>query len=219
MEATRRQRILRAVTLMVLGTTLGSLATLDPLAAFRWMPFVAMLAAMTLWTAIENALLRQDEPKDYAAKRQTRIMQATVMLAILVGIVDAWHFPSLAPRTWALSVAGLTVLAAGAGIRFVAIRTLDRHFSYELRVTEGHEIVQRGIYAVLRHPSYLGIILIAAGAPLLTQSLVGAAFGLVAMSGVVVWRISTEERMLRGAFGEQYDAYAARSWRLVPYVY
>lgn len=219
MEATRRQRVLRSLTLMVLGTTLGAFATLDPLAAFRWPPFLVMLGAMTAWTVIENALLKQDEPKDYAAKLQTRIMQATVMLAVLVGIVDAWHLRAFVERSWALTVAGLTILAAGAGIRFVAIRTLDRHFSYELRVEKGHELVERGIYARLRHPSYLGILLITIGAPLVVQSVVGALVGGALMAGVVVWRVRTEEAMLREAFGPTYDSYAERSWRILPYVY
>lgn len=219
MDATRRQRVLRALTLMLLGTGFTALATLDPLAAFRWPAFWALLATMCAWTVVENWALKQDEPKEYAAKLQTRIMQGTVILGVVVGVVDAWHFPLAGPRGAALTLAGVTIVSAGAGIRLVAIRTLDRHFSYELRVEKDHEIVQRGIYSVLRHPSYLGIILVAAGAPLIVQSLLGAAVGLVVMSGVTVWRIATEERMLRQAFGDEYADYSGRSWRLLPYVY
>jgi protein-S-isoprenylcysteine O-methyltransferase Ste14 len=219
MEATHRQRVLRTLALMLVGTAGLTLLTLDPLTAFAWPPFLAMFAAMLLWTVAENLLLKQDEPKQYNAKLQTRIMQATVMLAAFVGILDAWHFPAAAPRGWQLTIAGLSVVTAGAGIRLVAIKTLDKHFSYELRVESGHEIVQRGIYGVLRHPSYLGIILIAVGAPLILQSLLGAAVGLVAMTAVTIWRISTEEAMLRRAFGEAYVDYSRRSWRLVPFVY
>lgn len=218
-EATRRQRTLRAIALMSIGGVGGALLTLDPVGAFTSPPFLLMLVAMCSWTAIENALLRQDEPKEYKAKLQTRIMQATVMVAIFAGVVDAWHLPAIAARTWALTIAGLTVIAAGAGIRFLAIRTLDRHFSYELRVEKGHEIVQHGIYGTLRHPSYLGIVLICVGAPLAVQSVAGALLGLVVMGGVVVWRIATEEAILREAFPKAYDEYARRTWRLVPYVY
>src|SRR5688500_1067992 len=100
MDATHRQRILRSLALMGIGTAGLSLLTLDPLRALVWPPFLLMFVAMGLWTAIENMLLKQDEPKEYAAKRQTRIMQATVMVPAFVGIVDAWHFYALAPRGW-----------------------------------------------------------------------------------------------------------------------
>lgn len=220
MEATARQRVLRSLTLMLVGMAGGLALSLDPLGALSHPAFLTMLAGMIAWTVIENALLRQDEPKDYAAKRQTRMMQAAVMVSIFAGVVDLFHLPALlAPRTTALTLAGITVLAAGAGIRFVAIRTLDRHFSYELRVEPGHELVQRGVYAVLRHPSYLGLVLIAVGATLALQSVLGALVALPVVGAVVVWRISTEERMLRAAFGESFERYAQRSWRLLPFVY
>lgn len=219
MEATRSQRVLRALTTMLLGIAGSLAASLDPLRALAHPAFLAMAFSMCAWTVIENALLRQDEPKDYAAKRQTRVMQLTVMLTGFFGVVDLFHLPALFPRSMALTVAGVTILAAGAGIRLVAIRTLDRHFSYELRIERDHELVQRGIYGVLRHPSYLGILFITVGGALALQSVLAALVGLVAMGAVVVWRISTEEAMLRGAFGERFEAYAARSWRLVPYVY
>lgn len=219
MEATRRQKTLRALALMVGGTTGAALLTLDPIGAFRTATFLVMLGAMATWTVVENAVLRQDEPKEYAAKRQTRLMQGAVMLAIFAGVVDAWHFRDAWPRGVALTGAGVLVLATGALFRIVAVTTLARHFSYELRIERGHELVQRGIYGVLRHPSYLGIILIAVGAPLIVQSVLGALVGLVVMTGLVVWRIRTEEAMLREAFGDDFDAYAERSWKLVPYVY
>jgi protein-S-isoprenylcysteine O-methyltransferase len=33
------------------------------------------------------------------------------------------------------------------------------------------------------------------------------------------YRIAAEEAMLRDAFGGRYREYAARTWRLIPYVY
>lgn len=219
MDATRRQRALRALTLMLGGIVGGVALSLDPARALAHPAFLSMAIGMCAWTVIENMLLRQDEPKDYATKRQTRVMQLTVMLAVFAGVVDLFHLPALVPRTMGLTVAGLTVLAAGAGIRFVAIRTLDRHFSYELRVEKDHELVQRGIYGVLRHPSYLGIILICIGGALTLQSIPAAVLGGLAMCAVVVWRISTEEAILRRAFGSRYEDYAERSWRLLPYIY
>jgi protein-S-isoprenylcysteine O-methyltransferase Ste14 len=41
----------------------------------------------------------------------------------------------------------------------------------------------------------------------------------VLMLTVVLARIESEERLLSESFGAQYDAYRARTWRLIPYVY
>lgn len=219
MDATRRQRILRPIALMLIGGLGAALVTLDPLGAFREPLFLLMFGAMTLWSVVESALLRQDEPREYAAKLQTRMMQGGVMLAILVGVADWWHLRALFPRTLLLTVAGLALLTVGAIIRIVAIRTLERHFSYELRIERDHRLIDHGIYATLRHPSYLGILLIGIGAPLVMQSVVGALVGAGLMAALVVWRIRTEEAMLHGAFGTSYAAYAKRTWRIIPYVY
>ncbi|HVM45263.1 MAG TPA: isoprenylcysteine carboxylmethyltransferase family protein, partial [Candidatus Thermoplasmatota archaeon] len=110
-------------------------------------------------------------------------------------------------------------LATGAAIRIAAIRTLAGHFRYELRVEEGQGIVQRGLYARLRHPSYLGLVLIPLGAALVLSSLLGILVGGALMVGVVVARIREEESVLREAFGGAYEEYSDRTWRLVPYVY
>lgn len=219
MDATRRQRILRSVVTMALGMALALLLTLRPLAALRDAPMLALMVGMGAWTVAENLVLKQDEPKDYATKRQTRIMQAAVMLAVGFAVIDVYHMPTLLTRAAWVSVLGAFVLAAGAGLRIVSIRTLDRHFSYEVRVEKDHELVERGVYGVLRHPSYLGIILVCLGAALLLGSLPGALAGGALMSGIVVWRIATEERVLRAGLGSAYDEYARRTWRLVPFVY
>lgn len=217
MEATRRQRALRAVALMAIGMAGAFALSLDPARAVRSPFFWAMTLGMLAWTVAENLALRQDEPKDYRHKRQTRVMQAAVMLAVFLGVADLFHAPWPHPA-WLIPL-GLAVLGAGALLRIVAIRTLDRHFSYELRVTDGHRLVRAGPYALLRHPSYLGLLLVTVGAALALGSALAALVGGAVMAGVVVWRIRDEEAMMRAAFGAEYDAYAKESWAFLPGVY
>jgi protein-S-isoprenylcysteine O-methyltransferase Ste14 len=71
---------------------------------------------------------------------------------------------------------------------------------------------------VIRHPSYLGLFLLALGWGLTFRCSVGVAIA-VLMLVVVRARIKSEERLLSEALGAEYDAYRARTWRLVPYVY
>jgi protein-S-isoprenylcysteine O-methyltransferase Ste14 len=82
-------------------------------------------------------------------------------------------------------------------------------------IVEHHEVIDGGPYGVVRHPMYLGSMMICAG--------VGAA--LATWPSRIAWtlpplallrRISVEERVLRAALGERYKSYAAARARLIP---
>jgi protein-S-isoprenylcysteine O-methyltransferase Ste14 len=75
-----------------------------------------------------------------------------------------------------------------------------------------------GLYGFIRHPSYLGLFVLALGWGLAFRSGVGVLIA-VLMLTVVLARIESEERLPSESFGDEYDAYRARTWRLIPYVY
>jgi protein-S-isoprenylcysteine O-methyltransferase Ste14 len=79
------------------------------------------------------------------------------------------------------------------------------------------ELEVAGPYAWLRHPLYLGLLLILFGAPRMTADrLVFSALILV----YVLFAIQWEERGMRRAFGRDYDRYReAVRWKLVPGLY
>ena len=95
---------------------------------------------------------------------------------------------------------------------------LGHRFSGLVAIQPGHALVTTGIYSVIRHPSYLGLFVNALGWALVFRSVVGV---LLALSTLVplVGRIVAEERLLRSQFGSEYDAYRARTSRLVPGVW
>jgi protein-S-isoprenylcysteine O-methyltransferase Ste14 len=78
--------------------------------------------------------------------------------------------------------------------------------------------VTDGIYGVIRHPSYLGLVINALGWGLAFRAGVGVVIAIM-MLLVVFARISAEEALLSETFGSEYDAYRARTWRLIPYIY
>jgi protein-S-isoprenylcysteine O-methyltransferase Ste14 len=113
---------------------------------------------------------------------------------------------------------GLALFAAGQAIVSWAQAALDRQFSVEVTIQEGHRLVTGGVYRWIRHPRYLGIVVFTAGFSLVFRS--GPALALVgAEAAVLLWRIRDEEALLRREFGDAWDAYARRSWRLLPFVF
>jgi protein-S-isoprenylcysteine O-methyltransferase Ste14 len=70
----------------------------------------------------------------------------------------------------------------------------------------------------VRNPSYLGLLINGVGWALAFRSGVGLL--LVALMLIpLIARIRSEEALLRTQFGSEYDAYCARSWRLIPGIY
>jgi protein-S-isoprenylcysteine O-methyltransferase Ste14 len=82
-------------------------------------------------------------------------------------------------------------------------------------IQTGHTLETDGIYGLIRNPSYLGLLATSLGWVLAFRSGVGV----VLTASLLVARIRAEERLLRSHFGAEYDAYFARTWRLVPWIY
>lgn len=156
------------------------------------------------------------------ARRGDRGSGAVLFLAVWAAIVINLSTSSrgLGPilSVWAI-VPGSILLALGLSIRGWAIWTLGREFSYVVRTTEDQQLVDRGPYAILRHPAYAGSLLTILGFAVLVGSLVGLGATVLVVGPAFLYRIRVEEIALRGRFPNQYEAYAKRTWRLLPGVY
>jgi protein-S-isoprenylcysteine O-methyltransferase Ste14 len=113
---------------------------------------------------------------------------------------------------------GVALFAVGGALRIWPVFVLGNRFSGLVAIQANHQLVTNGIYRVIRHPSYAGLLINCAGWSLAFRS--GAGFILSAiLVFVVLARISAEERLLKSHFGSEYDAYRARTSRLIPGIY
>lgn len=113
---------------------------------------------------------------------------------------------------------GLALAVAGVGFALWAMRALGRHFDVELEVHEGHEVIERGPYALVRHPIYTGLALHFIGACLATGNLLLIAGTLGASFPAFYLRAAAEERLLSGRLGPAYARYAHRVPMLIPFL-
>jgi protein-S-isoprenylcysteine O-methyltransferase Ste14 len=113
---------------------------------------------------------------------------------------------------------GLGLLSVGFLGMHWAEALLDKQFSVEVTIQEGHELVTGGPYHYLRHPRYLGIMLFTVGISLVFRSRL-ALILVAALTLVLIWRIHDEEALMHREFGTVWEAYSQRSWRLIPFVY
>lgn len=118
----------------------------------------------------------------------------------------------------ALRWAGLAVFTAGGVLRLWPVFVLGRRFSGYVAIQPGHRLVTDGLYRRIRHPSYLGLLVASVGWSLTFRSAVGLVLT-AALLVPLVARIRAEERLLAATFGPAWQAYAARTSRLLPGVW
>lgn len=113
---------------------------------------------------------------------------------------------------------GVVLFTAGGVLRLWPVFVLGPRFSGLVAIQQGHTLVTDGIYSRIRNPSYLGLLVIMLGWALTFRSGVGLLLTALVVP-ILMARIHSEERLLREHFGAEYNAYSARTWRLIPWVY
>jgi protein-S-isoprenylcysteine O-methyltransferase Ste14 len=113
---------------------------------------------------------------------------------------------------------GVVLFAVGGGLRIWPVYVLGPRFSGLVAIQPGHTLCTTGIYGLVRNPSYLGMLIQSLGWGLSFRSGVGVLLAALTVPPVLA-RISSEERLLGARFGAGYQAYCARTWRLLPFLY
>jgi protein-S-isoprenylcysteine O-methyltransferase Ste14 len=142
----------------------------------------------------------------------TRLFMAAIVLFFVDvrGLNGHW-----VPSARLVSPLGVAIQSAGLWFAIWARKTLGRHWSGELTVKEGHEIVKSGPYRFIRHPIYTGILVMGLGTAVTSNSW-HALIGFAVMSAAYWRKIRMEERWLVDAFGGAYVEYKRDSWALIP---
>ena len=142
----------------------------------------------------------------------------------LIGLLAA-YLPAYTDRKefWtldgdAIRWLGVALFAAGGALRIWPVFVLGRRFSGLVAIQTGHTLVTSGVYGIIRHPSYLGLFVNSVGWGLAFRSVVGVLLAALTIPPLLA-RIRAEETLLRAQFGAEYDAYRARTSRLVPWLF
>ena len=110
----------------------------------------------------------------------------------------------------------LLCLVAGLWLFYRSHADLGTNWSITLEVREQHRLITHGVYRRVRHPMYAALLLYSVGQALVIPNWVAGPSYLVAFAILFAFRVGAEERMMREYFGDTYEAYAARTKRLVP---
>lgn len=188
--------------------------------------FVGLCGFTVVWLARKDPALLAERFRKPGTGGQSRRDQIIVYLiglgfaawTVFLGL-DGRRFRFTPRLPLAAEVLGAAMLAGAAFFIFRSFA--DNTFTSPLariQKERGHRVVSTGVYGMVRHPMYLGAILMFAGGALLCNALAALAVA-AALAGVVAVRIGGEEALLVAEL-EGYVEYRTRvRWRLVPHVW
>lgn len=119
----------------------------------------------------------------------------------------------------ALKTTGLAVLIIALVIRWSAIFTLGKFFSSNVAILDSQKLNRSGLYRFIRHPSYLGLLLVFLAIGLHSRNWLSFAIVLAPTAAALLYRIHVEESALLQAFGTEYVSYCKSTSRLIPGLY
>lgn len=185
---------------------------------------LAFLASEVLLTITRRSRTKTGEKQDKSTLGMLWVVIAvSVMAGIFVaqsrslraGWVGLFDFPE---SDW-IPIVAVLVFATGLAVRWWAIVTLGRFFTVDVVIEKDHEVVQRGPFRWVRHPSYTGVLLAFLGWTMALWNWVAMAVVLVPIFVAFRRRMNVEEEALSRALGEKYRDYMGRTKRLIPGLY
>jgi len=188
---------------------------------------IYLLAGLVAHKALWEALKRRNSRNNQANhKRQPIILKLVkgAKVAILFGMVaqtiapDALNILPIAELSPdALRGAGVVIYTTGLVVAMLGRIQIGANWSdiESVQVKRNQSVVSHGLYRYIRHPIYVGDLLLLAGFELSLNSWLALGAGLLAP--VILWKALREERMLIESL-PGYEKYCARTKRFIPFV-
>jgi protein-S-isoprenylcysteine O-methyltransferase Ste14 len=190
---------------------------------------VAFYAVIACWWVFALTFwLRKTPPPVQEAKRDWTSLLGLLLQGLAYAFV--WFDP-LRPMTvapakvvspaigWTLAVLAILIAAGSTWLVNSAARQLGKQWALAARLVEGHELIQAGPYRLVRNPIYTGMLGMLLATGLVIGRWIPLAIAIVIFFAGTWIRIRSEEKLLRQAFGQDFEAYARNVSALIPGIY
>ena len=176
-----------------------------------------------------NAILYLDIFIRPSSSRKDEYNRAVVpIMSILMAFILAVPYLEKRSLGWIQSGPGLTNLVAifgvvlllvGGTVLIAARLQLGIYGGPKITVESEHVLLTTGLYGYVRHPIYLGFLLLFFGYVISLGGFVSSIATTVGLFIVFRSRMELEEELLSERFGKEYLGYSARVKRMIPHVY
>lgn len=189
-----------------------------------FLPTAVFACVMLCWFAFAGIFLfRRKPPAAEESKREPGSLIGVVLQGLAYAVVWAVRRPAFTPPFklfYSLEIAIGVVTVALAVISIwmvlVSVRTLGKEWSVTARLIEGHKLITAGPYQLVRNPIYTAMfgMLLATGLAISHWAAIIAAVIIFAIGTRT--RIRSEEKLLREAFGPEFETYARTVPAVIP---
>jgi len=193
---------------------------------FNFFPALVFVVVMLCWFVFAGTFLLRNKPVSPPdQKREPASLLGVALQGLSYAIVWAVHRPMftamVAPVVVATVLSLVAMIAAVGSVWLVmmALKTLGKEWSLTARLVEGHQLATAGPYAYVRHPIYTGMLGMLLATGLAVSYWPALIIALIVFFVGTAIRIRSEEKLLRGAFGEQFETYARRVPAILPGLY
>lgn len=188
---------------------------------------VVVAIVVASWILFGILFLARKKPPSAPESRRERVsILGIVLQGVSYGIVWSVHRVFFSPivalsKAFEILLAVFTISVAVGSVWFVsaAIRTLGKQWSLGARLIEGHNLITEGPYRLVRNPIYTGMFGLLLATGLAVGHWVGLLIAIVVYAIGTVIRVRSEEKLLRGEFGAEFDSYARRVPALIPFLF
>jgi len=182
--------------------------------------FIIIWASWLVSEILLARFLRAKSPKTKTwDKNSLNFMWITIGVSVSLGVVSMIFAPLPVSKSPLFAYLGLILILSGIVIRFFAIRTLAHFFTVNLAIHHDHQLIIKGLYKFIRHPSYAGSLLSFVGLGFSFNNWLSLIVIVLPILISFIYRINVEEKLLEKQFGPAYIQYKTSSKRLVPRIY
>jgi protein-S-isoprenylcysteine O-methyltransferase Ste14 len=185
---------------------------------------VVFIVVIACWWVFALGFFFRKKPQQVKQQKRDR---TSLLGAALVGVGYAlvWSihrpmFTPIFPFVWwigfVLAVVTVVMCVGSVWLVLSAVRTLGKQWSLTAQVVEDHRLIVEVPYSIVRHPIYTGML----GMMVATGLAISTPLSLL-IAAIIGWcgtwlRIRSEERLLKEAFGKQFEEYVGRVPALLP---
>lgn len=181
---------------------------------------ITWLIVLTYWF-ISGLRTKKVDQQETFLKRFVQYWLPLIIAILLLGPGEwfghSWLRENFVEHTNLVGIIGLVISVIGAIIACTSRYLLGKNWSLSVQKKENHQLIQDGIYKIVRHPIYTGLLLLFIG----NAIIVGDYRAIIAVLIVFVslWlKLKKEEKLLTETFGAKYTEYKNQTKALIPYL-
>jgi protein-S-isoprenylcysteine O-methyltransferase Ste14 len=159
-------------------------------------------------------MLLKRSNKGLSGTRENRGSLILLWIIITLGFTGSFYLSGPVNQFW--MGFGWPLLITGLIMRWIAILQLGRSFTVDVAINEKARLKTDGIYERVRHPSYLGLLMIVIGFSSMMNSLYSFLVLVIPVFMAILYRISVEEKVLIREYGVSYIEYMKTARKIIP---